>query len=135
MIGSLLSVAGIENSVQGVSILVDSTRYIITQDCLGWKSMAAFTGLMYASDSIRDNLEVLFTGILLVEAANIVRVFTTVYLAHQGIIPFEVIHGFLWKWGLTALVLLIWYLWFTERDSRLDPAVSKLRSELEEHKD
>ncbi|MFB6208086.1 MAG: archaeosortase/exosortase family protein [Candidatus Nanohaloarchaea archaeon] len=136
IISRLLSVAGIENYLDGISVVVGNIRYVITQDCLGWKSMAAFAGLMYASGTLRDNLETLFYGALIIEIANIVRVFTTVYLAHNGIISFEIIHGIMWKWGLTALVLLMWYAWFThDIRSELESAVQELGSELEKYKD
>ncbi|MFB6241832.1 MAG: exosortase/archaeosortase family protein [Candidatus Nanosalina sp.] len=86
--------------------------YEITQDCLGWKSMMAFTALMYASPGrTRNNLRFLGAGLALIFLANIVRVVTTVHLAELGVISFGVIHGFLWKWGLTAIVLIAWGYW------------------------
>jgi exosortase/archaeosortase family protein len=97
----------------GVFILGGESAYEITQDCLGWKSMMAFAALMYASPGkLRDNLNYLSAGLLLIVVANIVRVVTTIHLSELGIISFEIIHGVLWKWGLTAVVLAGWVLWF-----------------------
>lgn len=111
-ISGILNSLGINSSHSSYFVLLESGTYRITQDCLGWKSMAAFTGLIYASGSLKKNYRFLLTGIGVLAAANIVRVISTVYLSHTGIIAFEIIHGTLWKWGLTAVVLLLWIYWF-----------------------
>ena len=96
----------------GVYMMDGGSGYEITQDCLGWKSMMAFTALMISSGKIRSNLNYLFGGLGLIVLANFVRVVTTVHLAEIGIFSFEIIHGFLWKWSLTAIVLALWIIWF-----------------------
>ena len=87
--------------------------YEITQDCLGWKSMMAFTALVVSSTSdYLGNLRYILAGLLAIMVANVVRIVTTIHLSEIGLISFEVIHGFLWKWSLTALVLAAWMIWF-----------------------
>lgn len=87
--------------------------YEITQDCLGWKSVMAFTALVFSSTSrYRDNLRYILAGAGIIIVANTVRILTTIHLSELGLISFEIIHGFLWKWSLTALVLLGWIIWF-----------------------
>lgn len=111
IVSRVLGLLGIQATHTGYFIFLDSGTYQITQDCLGWKSMAAFTGLMYASGPLGKHWRYLFTGIGVLAAANMVRVVSTVYLSHQGIISFDIIHGTLWKWGLTAVVLILWFYW------------------------
>lgn len=113
MINGIVNSMGYGFTHESVYILKESSAYEITQDCLGWKSMMAFTALMYASPGkLRDNLKYLGIGLLAIAAANVVRVVTTIHLSELGVISFEVIHGFLWKWSLTAIVLLAWIIWF-----------------------
>jgi len=73
----------------------------------------AYTALIISStEKIRQNLKHVFTGIGLILLANTLRIVTTIHLAETGIISFEIIHGFLWKWSLTAIVLATWIYWF-----------------------
>lgn len=110
---AITGVIGLDLQQQGIYLISDSARYYITQDCLGWKSMAMFTGLVFAGSArFRNHLKYVFGGIILIYVANIVRVVSTLYLAEHGIISFGIIHGVLWKWGLTALVLVMWVSWF-----------------------
>jgi len=130
---------GMNFEQQGIYLISDSARYYITQDCLGWKSMAMFTGLVFAgSTRFRNHLKYILGGVIVIYAANIVRIITTLYLSEAGIISFGVIHGIMWKWGLTALVLVMWLVWYNfaeieeeahvvEREIR--SAASNLKSE------
>lgn len=112
MISHLLRATGFQADAHGFYIVMKEVSYVITQDCLGWKSMAAFTALVFASSGLRENLRPLIGGLTLIAAANVIRVYTTVVLAQAGVISFEVIHGFLWRWGLTFIVLAIWVAWY-----------------------
>lgn len=78
----------------------------ITRDCTGWKSVAALTGISVASKTW--NLKFLLKGILLIAAANVLRIVTVIYLDFAGIASFDLVHGFFWRWGLTAIVLGFW---------------------------
>jgi len=115
-------------TVSGINVVTDGVHYIITQDCLGWKSIAAFTGLIFAStEKYRKNLKYIFAGTALIFLANIARIVTTIYLSHTGIISFQIIHDTLWKWSLTGLVLVLWILWF-EKLQYIDEPISKLKT-------
>ncbi len=111
---SLLGFLGIDFAVQGYLLVGESVDYLITRDCTGWKSVAAFSGLMFASEGHR-NWKYLISGIVLIQLANILRIVTTVYLSYSGIISFEIIHSIFWRWGLTFVVLVLWGLWLRER--------------------
>lgn len=106
----LLGLAGIEAVSRGLFVFTDQATYVITQDCLGWKSLSVFVALVLASP--KKNGRILVWGSVLLVAANLVRILTTVYLAHIGV-PFDLVHGILWKWGLTALVLGAWFYWLS----------------------
>jgi exosortase/archaeosortase family protein len=108
----LLQTLGLEFELQGALMIGEKASYLITQDCLGWKSIAAFTGLLIAStENIRKTTKPLAIGITALIAINIFRIVTTVYLSHQGFISFDIIHTFFWKWGLTGFVFLFWLIY------------------------
>ena len=133
MISGLLSAAGIELTHSGIRIFTAESAYIIVQDCLGWKSMAAFLGLVWASTSRTvEHLNFILAGLGVLVIGNIVRVFSTVYLAEIGWISFELIHGILWRWSLTILVLGMWAYWLRnwkekrKFDERIKEQIRKL---------
>lgn len=78
----------------------------VTRDCTGWKSAAALTGISVASKSW--SWKFLAKGFLLIASANVLRIVTVIYLDFAGVASFELTHGILWRWGLTALVLGYW---------------------------
>lgn len=120
-------------TASGIDVVTDGVRYIITQDCLGWKSMAAFTALIFAStQKYKKNLKYVLGGLILIFLANIVRILTTIYLSHTGIISFEIIHDTLWKWSLTGIVFLLWIIWF-EKLQYINKPISKSKAFLAEN--
>lgn len=113
-----------------INVVTDGVHYIITQDCLGWKSMAAYTALVFAStEKYRKNLKYVFGGLVLIFIANIIRIVTTIYLSHAGIIPYEIIHDTLWKWSLTGIVFVLWVIWF-EKLQYIDEPISEFKAFL-----
>lgn len=114
--GWLLDLLGYSFTVDGILLRGEPTNYLITRDCLGWKSIAAFVALVFAStEDLRNEVEILALGALGLAAANVLRVVTTIVLSEAGVISFEIVHTFLWRWGMTLLVLGIWYLWLNDR--------------------
>jgi exosortase/archaeosortase family protein len=133
MITWMINIAGIEAISTGTHIFTDKSVYVIVQDCLGWKSMAAFLGLMWASTKrTLEYANFILAGIGALFVANIFRVFTTVYLAEAGIISFEIIHGVLWRWSLTVIVLGLWIYWLKMRkdENRFDSRIREHLSDL-----
>ncbi|MFQ3308112.1 MAG: exosortase/archaeosortase family protein [Candidatus Nanohaloarchaea archaeon] len=101
--------------VNGIYIHTLNSSYMIVQDCLGWKSMAIFTGLFLASTrKYIQQARYLLLGIVAIFVANIIRVASTIYLSEIGLISFDLIHTFLWRWGLTVIVFLIWLYWYAK---------------------
>lgn len=115
LIAAIISTSGLEAAADGIYIRIGDAVYIITQDCLGWKSKSVFSALVIASGITRRNLKFLASGIAVLLVANIVRVVTTIHLSHSGLISYEVIHGTLWKWGLTGVVLALWLYYLKNR--------------------
>jgi exosortase/archaeosortase family protein len=111
-ITDLMNFIGFNFSHSSVYILGEGGGYEITQDCLGWKSVMAFLALVYATPGeLKNKLKAVATGTLLILVANVVRVASTIYLSWLGILEFEVIHGLLWRWSLTAVVIVAWIAW------------------------
>lgn len=107
-----LNLLGGNYQLEEALIIGEKANYLVTRDCLGWKSASAFVGLVFASTSnLRNHLNTLIIGISALMGANLIRVVTTVWLSELGITSFEIIHTFLWRWGMTGIVLIIWYIW------------------------
>lgn len=107
---------GVQLERQGALLVGEKESYLITQDCLGWKSVAAYIGLVAASaKKIQGLWKPLSIGIAALIIANIIRIATTIYLSHQGIISFEIIHSVFWKWGLTAVVFVAWLIFLRRK--------------------
>ena len=116
---AMLQSTGFQTVTEGISIIISNTEYIITQDCLGWKSAAAFTALIYAStERTVEHITFIIQGATVIILANIIRVYTTVVLAERGIISFNIIHDFLWSWSLTLIVLVLWLYWLKKLKDR-----------------
>ncbi|MFP4038444.1 MAG: archaeosortase/exosortase family protein [Candidatus Nanohaloarchaea archaeon] len=131
LISFLMNIAGIEAFTTGTRIFTEKSVYLIVQDCLGWKSIALFIGLIYASTKrTLEHLNYVIAATAVLMVANIARVFTTVYLAESGLISFQVIHGVLWRWSLTIVVLVLWLYWFKNRRNDL-----KFESRIQEQLD
>lgn len=112
LIGAVLS-PFMQIQVNGIYLLTLRESYVIVQDCLGWKSMAVFTALfLSATKRYKQQAKYLFYGLTGIFLANIIRVASTIYLSEIGVVSFEVIHTFLWRWGLTVIVLVIWIYWY-----------------------
>lgn len=105
--GKLLQILGIPVETFGNRIKSGKTIFIVNQDCLGWKSVAAFLGLSWASEiSLKNRLITLIVaGILFL---NLIRIVVTITLSSSGILSFELLHMFLWRWGLTASIFVFW---------------------------
>lgn len=105
--GALLTMFGVSVETLGNRIVAVDALFIVNQDCLGWKSISAFLGLSWASKK-HYNYKILLLGIAGLIILNIIRIVTTISLSTSGIISFEALHLFLWRWGLTAAVFLFW---------------------------
>lgn len=114
MVSYLLSLSGVSSKSSGIYVIIENLGVIkIVKDCLGWKSMLALTGLILATRGIeiKERFHGIFLGLVLVQGFNILRLFTTFYIVVAYSLNFEIVHSFIWRWGLTFLVLGIWLIW------------------------
>ena len=114
--GTFLQFIGSSVEIFGNRLVTHDTIFVVTQDCTGWKSIAALTGLSWASD-IDDKKNLILKGSIALILLNLVRIVTTIHLSTIGVIDFAILHQFLWRWGLTAAVFVIWIYWMSEQKS------------------
>ncbi len=84
----------------------------VTRDSTGWKSALAVTALVVATRRPwRTRVQGIVFGLVLVAAANLLRIVTMVYAVVVFGIDYELLHTVLWRWGLTGIVLAAWAVW------------------------
>lgn len=96
----------------------------IIKDCVGWKSILALFGLMFASPgNSPSSLKAKAIGFILraplVFAANIFRIYSTIAITViTGLSSWKPVHEFLWEVGLMAVVILIWVQWLRSAEKK-----------------
>lgn len=108
LITESLNLFGYHASRMGITVSVNQSAYIISQDCLGWKSAAALIGLSFASGSFENKKRLIALGTAVILAVNLVRIVSTIVLSQTGVVSFDFIHTVLWRWLLTLTVLVAW---------------------------
>lgn len=86
----------------------------IIKDCVGWKSVLAFFGLVFATPaiSLKNRMLGLAAGAPIIFLGNILRIYATILATvWKGTEFWEITHTYLWQEGLIILVILTWYLW------------------------
>jgi exosortase/archaeosortase family protein len=97
--------------VHGSELVLDVTR-----DSTGWKSMLAVTALIIAvGRPFRQTVQGVVTGVGVLFAANLLRITSMFYAVTVYDVSYELLHTVLWRWGLTAVVLVTWLWWLSER--------------------
>jgi exosortase/archaeosortase family protein len=90
----------------------------ISFDSTGWKTLYALFALVLATPKkeIENKLKFLSWGIPLLFVVNFLRIVTTIMVAvTYGFQYFDVVHIFLWREGLIAAVVVLWYLWLRQK--------------------
>ncbi len=101
--GALLSV-GAENPFQ----------FFISEDSTGWKSFLFLAALIIAVPSVRWKKRAfgIIAGVPVLYIGNLLRVLTIVFSERAyGFETAMLIHDWLWEFGLTVLVLVLWVVW------------------------
>ena len=89
-------------------------RFLISEDCTGWKSMLFLFALVFATlgVSLKKRLLGLLIGIPIIYLGNLSRIFMIVFIQQNwGTLAAEIFHTWLWSLGLIALVILVWIAW------------------------
>lgn len=90
----------------------------ISFDSTGWKTLYALFALTIATPKrkMKGKMKFLAVGLPLLFALNLLRIFTTILIAADfGFQYFDVVHLFLWREGLIAAVLIVWYMWLRQK--------------------
>jgi len=117
-----LSIFGLNVAQQDFFVVLLANNQLvkidISFDSTGWKTLYALFALTVATPGrkMKDKLKFLGVGLPALFVLNFLRISTTILVAAVfGLQYFEVVHIFLWREGLIAAVLLIWYLWLRKK--------------------
>ncbi len=89
-------------------------RFLVSEDCTGWKSMLFLFALIFAVPGIlpRKRLPGIVIGVPLIYLGNLLSILLIVLIQQNwGTPAAEIFHTWLWSLGLIALVLLVWVVW------------------------
>ena len=113
----LLKLMGFHVAMEGAAVSVGTEKpfnFIISEDSTGWKSFLFLSALIIAVPGIKWKKRVIgiFYGIIALYIGNILRVLTIVISERiYGMNIAMLIHDWLWEFGLTAMVLVLWVVW------------------------
>jgi len=106
---------GLSPSIQGAEMAVGNFHFFISKDSTGWKSMLFLGALVFAVPGVflRKKLLGVLIGIPIIYLGNLGRV-VGIVLTEQayGFEAAMLVHDWLWRFGLIALVLVVWLVWF-----------------------
>ncbi|MDY6765973.1 MAG: archaeosortase/exosortase family protein [Candidatus Nanohaloarchaea archaeon] len=118
----VLQVLGIDASATGHLLSTGTLIVDVTRDSTGWKSVMVFIALVAASDRpLRSRVAAAVAGTATLLAVNLLRIVSMVYAVVVFGVEYELLHTVLWRWGLTAAVILLWtgWLWRSGVSQRL----------------
>lgn len=120
----LLNLTGIPHSVsinhnyytgQDMPVIILGARSLgIDKPCTGYRSVLALMALILATPGIILNKKL--KGLLLlpvVYLVNTVRLYIVALVSISNPDLVEIVHIVLWREGLIAIVILLWYAWFS----------------------
>lgn len=114
----LLLSSGVDVSRNGLFLSMPTKTGPLTveiiKDCVGWKSILALFGLIFATPniSIKKRVFGLIAGAPIIFMGNILRIYATIFVTVlKGLEFWEVTHTHLWQDGLILLVIITWYIW------------------------
>ncbi len=119
-VAHVLNLVGYAAIANGVIVHASGVSVEIIRDCVGWKSFLAIFGLIIASPRVRweHRLAGILGGALIIFVMNIMRLVTTIMVGIKyGTDLMDVVHIHLWRWGLTAVVIAYWYVWYLKCSS------------------
>ena len=112
--GQVFLSLGMEVSASGAEMEVDGFRFLINEDCTGWKSMLFMTALVLAVPAVawRKRLAGILAGLPLVWAVNLIRIVSVVLVQQaSGAEAALLFHDYVWQLLLVGVVLGIWLAW------------------------
>lgn len=134
----VMEAMGLSPSMNGPEMQVGDFRFFISKDSTGWKSMLFLGALMLAVPGVlwKRRALGLLVGIPLIYLGNLGRV-VGIVVAEQawGRAAALLVHDYLWRFGLIALVLGIWLFWFrwTRRDDSSNQHLKAVRGKRDDN--
>ncbi|MAH42901.1 hypothetical protein CL614_04225 [archaeon] len=113
-----LNLTGVPATVSGIMITLPEFAGYIAWDCIGWKSIIAFIGLISATHIYNGKQfwgKKRYLGFALIPVifvVNLVRIWFMFFIASIDVDLYFLLHDIVWSWGLILLVLILWVLWF-----------------------
>lgn len=114
----LLNAVGIYTLQEGSMLtIVDPNspfRFMINEDCTGWKAIIFLFALIFAvkGPKMKQRVLGLAGGALIILIGNIARILATVFAERAYGMNFALLlHDWVFRYGLVALVLIIWAGW------------------------
>lgn len=101
---------GFRPQQQGYFIFLEGKGLEVAAACVGWRSMLAFLALVIATPKRENKLGALCL-LPLIYGFNIFRLITSLLTSIFFPNLFDIIHGFLWTYAMTFLVLGLWWYW------------------------
>ncbi len=118
---------GIDTKIDGFYVnlnTVDGPVSIdIGADCTGWKSAVAYLALVLAVPKVKNKKRLIaMAGIPVIYAVNIGRIVFLLWVSiNMGFGYFRVFHEYLWKLGMSLVVIAVWYVWLTKKVGKTKP--------------
>ncbi len=114
----MLELSGIEAARNGTFLLMSTKTGALSveiiKDCVGWKSVLALFGLIFATPGVtlKRRMLGLIAGAPIIFLGNLLRIYATIAVTvYNGLEAWEITHTFLWQEGLIILVIVTWYFW------------------------
>lgn len=99
------------------AININEQVLAIGEPCTSIRSLLAFTALVVASPRkswVSKKRALVYLPVIY--AFNILRIVTLAFVSFRMPDFFDVVHIFLWREGMIALILLLWIYWFKQEE-------------------
>lgn len=101
---------GFHPQQHGYFIFLEGKGLEVAPACVGWRSLLAFSGLVLATPRRKNKIGAIML-LPMIYSFNIFRLITSLLVSVFIPSLFDIIHGFLWTYAMTFLVLGLWWYW------------------------
>jgi len=113
-IETLIKFFGIAISREENILILNDFSFVITQDCIGYKSFLGLFAIIFATPikdfKIKAKYFLLFSPIVII--ANVLRIFTTLIFYYYFNIDPKFLHDVIWMFLVSGLVVSLWIIYF-----------------------
>ncbi len=112
VVGQIVSFLGLEIEQYSTFVVTERFTLDVTRDSTAWKSMLAVAALVLATEfRWKKKIKGAVIGVVFVFVVNIIRISSMIFMVIVLGFSYEMVHTFLWRWGLTFFIFLYWYFW------------------------